>query len=368
MDLESPFDPDLFSPDYVAQVKGQRAALGKAIPKDLDFKVQPVPAQVFVDGTFRGISSLEMHDLVPGEHVVTAIAPGYRRVQRMVTPGTASAALETLEPTALNAQLEPLLQALRGKFLANDRNAAAQALAKFFRADQVAVLGVRSLGGESFRVTGLRIAAADGHEYANIEEAFPNDEWQFAPLAKNLLGRMLSADLPRGKGGQAIQARVNPFRWQKRHTSYVLFGVAAAALGSGITFGVNARQQSSAYADLDAPQTNPVYDRIETVGKRSAILSDVSFGIALAAAATGTVLLIRDLMKKDFAAGPEIGARTSVSQAALSPVVDVSDAEGPVADEGRAHGDRAAPPDEAETEAGTEDSGRSTDDSWSDGW
>lgn len=368
MDLETPFDPDLFSPDYVAQVRAMRTSLEKASPKGIDLKVQPVAARVYVDGQFRGISSLELHDLVPGDHVITLMAPGYRRLQRAISPQAASSLVEVLEPAPLHARYQPLLEALRGKFLDKARTSAAQDIAKFFGAAQIAVIGVRSQGEDGWRVTGIRMDAGDGHEYAYLDEVFSSDERQLAALSNGFFGKMFSADLPRDRGGRAVQAQSNPFKWKMRHTSYVLFGVAAAAIGSGITFGVNAHNQANTYADLDAPQTNPVYDRIEAVGRRSAILSDVSFGVALAAAATGTVLLIRDLVKKDSFGGriDDVARPPPVRETPVEASESASEAEissGRISFDSAQDGDR---PDATQTPRDRDDG--SSDDGWSDGW
>lgn len=231
-------------------------------------------------------------------------------------------------------------------------------IAKFFGAEQIAVIGVRGQGGDSFRVTGIRMDARDGHEYAYLDELFPNDEGRFAALSKDFFGKMFSVDLPRDRGGKAVQARRNPFKWKMRHTSYVLFGVAAAAIGGGITFGVDARNQANTYADLDAPQTNPVYDRIETVGRRSAILSDVSFGVALAAAATGTVLLIRDLVKKDsFGGRIDDGVRISSPEELSPPEAPTTKPEAEISS-GKVSFDDGAQEERQDGE----------DDGWGDGW
>lgn len=383
MDLETRFDPDLFSPDYVAQVRKSREALAKAPPKGAALKVQPVAARVYVDGKFRGISPLEMTDLVPGDHILTLIAPGYRRAQRTISPGTASAFDEVLEPTARQAEYQPLLDTLRARFFDKSRSDAAQALASFLKADQLAVIGVRGQSGDNLRVTAIRVDARDGHEYAFIDELVPTDVTGFAASSQDLLGKMFAVDLPRDKGGRAVQARTNPFKWKMRHTSYVLFGVAAAALGGGIGFGVNASSQASAYADLDAPQNNPVYDRIETVGMRSAILADVSFGVALAAAATGTVLLIRDLVKKDSFGGqieetvriaaPVAVEETSAETPPPAPASTSPEAPRPAAnaqtDEEVISSGRVSFSDSSEEpKAADKKSTESVDDGWGDGW
>lgn len=384
MDLETQFDPDLFSPDYVAQVRKSREALAKEPPKGAALKVRPVSARVYIDGKFRGISPLELTDLVPGDHILTLIAPGYRRVQRTISPGTASAFDEVLEPTARQAEFQPLLDALRARFLDKARSDAAQTLASFLKADQLAVIGVRGQSGDNLRVTAIRVDARDGHEYAFIDELVPNDVTGFAASSQDLLGKMFAVDLPRDKGGRAVQARTNPFKWKMRHTSYVLFGVAAAALGGGIGFGVNASSQASAYADLDAPQNNPVYDRIETVGMRSAILADVSFGVALAAAATGTVLLIRDLVKKDSFGGQieetvRVAAPVAVEEAPVAapppaaPIeqrrvesrqAEASGTDAEVVSSGRVSFSDSDDADKADDKKSTE----SVDDGWGDGW
>ena len=95
------------------------------------------------------------------------------------------------------------------------------------------MIGVRGQSGDNLRVTAIRVDARDGHEYAFIDELVPNDVTGFAASSQDLLGKMFAVDLPRDKGGRAVQARTNPFKWKMRHTSYVLFGVAAAALGGG---------------------------------------------------------------------------------------------------------------------------------------
>jgi len=245
------------------------------------------------------------------------------------------------------------------------------------------VIGVRGQSGDNLRVTAIRVDARDGHEYAFIDELVPTDVTGFAASSQDLLGKMFAVDLPRDKGGRAVQARTNPFKWKMRHTSYVLFGVAAAALGGGIGFGVNASSQASAYADLDAPQNNPVYDRIETVGMRSAILADVSFGVALAAAATGTVLLIRDLVKKDSFGGqieetvriaaPVAVEETSAETPPPAPASTSPEAPRPVAnaqtDEEVISSGRVSFSDSSEEpKAADKKSTESVDDGWGDGW
>ena len=330
LDPDARFDPDLFSPDYIAQVRKMREELDKEKPQALDLATAPDPALVYLDGRFRGVTPLEMHDLTPGDHMMTLIAPGYLRTQRMVTPAAAGTVTEKMVPTSKGTQYAPLMTSLRGRFMTEERNAAALDMAKFMGVDQLAVVAVRTLGGGEFSATMYRVDASDGHELSNAESVFAEDARTLDDGADSFLAPLFAVDQPRGSNGQAVKAVVNPFKWRKRHTGFLLYGVAAAALGSGIAFGLDARSQAQTFKDLTAPQNSAVYDRVESVGKRSAILADVSYGVALAAAVTATVLIINDYLKdRAMASGaaPVMASPSSKKREAASPAADFDDAD-----------------------------------------
>lgn len=373
LDPEARFDPNLFSPDYIAQVRKMREELDKEKPQALDLVAAPEPALVYIDGRFRGVTPIEMHDLAPGDHMMTLIAPGYARTQRMVTPAAAGTVTEKMTPTSKGTQYAPLMTTLRGKFMTEERNDAALGMAKFLGIDQLAVVAVRTLGGNEFSATLYRVDAKDGHELANAESVFTEDARTLDEGADSFLAPLFAVDQPRGSDGKAVRAVVNPFKWRKRHTGFVLYGVAAAALGTGIGFGLDAKSQAQTFKDLTAPQNSPVYDRVEKVGKRSAILADVSYGVALAAAVTATVLVIHDyLSDRAMAAGvaPVPSGSSKKESASSSTASDFDDADDSEDEGGSGSSRSSGSSDEGggdhgdEEVHGREDQGSSWDSDW----
>ena len=176
-------------------------------------------------------------------------------------------------------------------------------MAKFLGADQLAIVAVRNVALHNYSVTIVRLDASDGHEFTNKEVVLDDKKQTLDSGALKTFAPLFAVDLPRGSSGEAVKAKVNPFQWRERHTAFVLYGLTAAALGSGIAFGVDAKNQVNTYNDLTVPQNSPIYDRVETVGNRSALIADISFGVAVAAAVTGTILLVHDILKSS---GPSV--------------------------------------------------------------
>ena len=64
------FDPNIFPPDFIAQLKQKREELGTKSNLGLEVVAKPAPARVFLDGGFRGVTPLELAGLAPGEHLL----------------------------------------------------------------------------------------------------------------------------------------------------------------------------------------------------------------------------------------------------------------------------------------------------------
>jgi hypothetical protein len=292
IDPSTPFDPNLFTPDFVAQTKSRRAELKNEATMGLDLETSPVAARVFVDGRFRGISSVELRNLTPGEHVLTLVAPGYQLLQKQVRPGVGGTRVETLKPASGLALYRELVQKLSADFRGEGRNLAAREFAQQVGADQLLVVGVQAKDSDQLLALGVRVDARDGHELAYLEEPLPNDEQRFGKPAEEFLHKLLANDRPRGEDGEPIATTGGGFEWRARHTGYLLLGVAALAIGSGVYFGRSAGDFESQYLASQKPQVDPSYDQLASDGRRAALFADLSYLTAIVAGGTGLFLAI----------------------------------------------------------------------------
>ncbi|MGI5861832.1 MAG: PEGA domain-containing protein [Myxococcales bacterium] len=328
LDLHTPFDPNLFAPDFVAEVKRRRADLTAQRGVGLDIEVRPVPGRVYIDGRYRGISSVELRNLTAGDHVLTVVAPGYKVLQKIVRPGAGGTRVETLRAASGLERFSEKVRRIKNDFRGKGRNKVARELAVDLGVDQVLVIGVKAKDKDQLAALAVRVDASDGHEHAYVEEPLPNDEQRFEPVADTFLRKALSTDRPRGEDGKAIATTGGGFQWRARHTGYVLLGLGAIALGSGIYFGLDANKLNDRYNALQEPQTSPTYKSLETNGRRSALIADVSYLAALIAGGTGLYLAItgRGIAEDDLSnVSIEERKRVSRSPRADDEVVPASD-------------------------------------------
>lgn len=281
------FDPNVFAPDFIAQVKQRREELAKK--SDLGFKVdsKPAAARVFVDGSYRGVTPLELSGLSPGEHFLTLLAPGFQPTQKRFRAGPAANEVAQLEPLPKFSFFQPRLEALKKEKSATGRAGVAKATAKDLAVDQVLVLGVKAVPGKELKVTATRVDAA-GHELASQESSVPDDAKADEAL-EGLFSRVLTTDQ---KAAVASEDSQGGFRWRLRYTGFVLLGLGVGAAGGGAGLGVSAMNAASDYKSLkDAPQVNAVWDQRESDGRNLALAADLTYLASAVLVAAGATLV-----------------------------------------------------------------------------
>jgi hypothetical protein len=286
VDPKTPFDPNLFAPDFLAQVRREREALLQKSTLALDVQSRPVPARVYLDGTFRGVAPVELRQLAPGDHLLTAIAPGYLRVQRRVRPGAGVSESLALEPAPKLKSLSGAIARIRADLRGEGRNRAARDLARELGAAQVLVVTVGSREKE-LKALAVRVDGEQGRELSYLEEPLPDDEARFQTAAEGLLERVISKDLSRGRtttGGG--------FEWTSRHTGYALLGLGLGAAVAGTLFGLAARADANHYKSRTEAQTDSSYSMLERSGRRNALVADISFLGAIILGGTGAYLAV----------------------------------------------------------------------------
>lgn len=284
VDAKTPFDPNLFAPDFLSQVRRQREESARRSNQPLDIQSRPVPARIYLDGAFRGVTPLELRNLSPGDHLLTAIAPGYQRLQRRVHPGVGVADDIVLPPASRLGVLNRAAARVRADLRGEGRNRAARELGRELGAAQVLLMGVSSRKKE-LKVLAARIDVEDGHELAYADEPLPDEEARFQAAAEGLLERVLSKDLPRSKATTG-----GGFEWTTRYTGFTLLGLGVGAAVVGTLFGLAARTDANHYKERNEPQNSSLYTALENSGRRNALGADLSFLGALILGGTGAFL------------------------------------------------------------------------------
>jgi hypothetical protein len=284
------FDPNLFAPDFIAQIKSKRADL--AMKGELAFSVdtKPVSALVYIDGNLRGAAPLEVKDLTPGEHFLTLVAPGHQLVQKRFRGGPGVAENVTLETTLKHGPFQPKVDALKAALSTAARGEKLKALAVELGVDQVLALAV-TVQGKEMKVVATR-GGADGKERSYLSDTLPvQGEAKPGEAANLFLARVLGTDLkpPKGVPGAASESS----GWTMRHTGILLIGLGAGVGGGGAGLGWQAQTAADNFKALrDAPQVNPIWRQREQDGRNWALAADLSYAGAAVLAVVGTVLAI----------------------------------------------------------------------------
>jgi hypothetical protein len=281
VDPRAQFSPNFFPPDQMAFVEKERKAVLAAPRSSLTVRTEPVPAQVFVDGVFRGVSPVEVTDLPPADHYVTVRAPGYALAQRRARSGDTEL---TLAPVAAQQPLRVLTETVARKPRGAERDRALRELGALAGTSQVLALLVGGgAGAAPLEVTALRLDVADGHNLAYALGTVPRGDAMDAG-SRELLARLVSADAPR-QGGRPVThfAQVSATR---RTVGYVMVATGVALLAGGIYFGMEAAAKEDDFRR--AVQTSPRAQDIKDTGRTYALVADIGIVAGLVSAGLGS--------------------------------------------------------------------------------
>lgn len=277
VDPQAQFPANYFPPEFLSYAEKSRRAYGGGGNIKLLVTTQPAGAQVYVDGRFRGISPFTATGLSSAEHYVTVIAGGYSLAQQRALLGPVEFTLKKAEDAV------GYLRAVEGMGRARDGQMRDEGAAKLGRAlgvEEVLLVESRKTGNV-VDVTAVRVDSADGRKWGEdkrelaLKDSFPQD-------ADDLFTKLLGKDEPSGAGTSRSEG------WNRKKTGYVLMGVGAALVATGVYFGITALGKQESYRRLQ--QTGSQENAIADQGKAAALASDL-FNIAgLLTAGTGAYL------------------------------------------------------------------------------
>jgi hypothetical protein len=301
-------DPRIFNPamrkkfdDVAAQV--QRRPTGK-----MTINSTPSYAEVYVDGTFRGITPLTVENLVQGQHLVHIYKPGYE-------PGGSLTGVQARADVPFNVSLKPL-NAFE-TFEKNAESAASSALqtprkidngmqelAKLTKAQNLLISNVR-INGDRVQVDASLYDMVKNKRIGTESTAFSYSlkPDAYAPEILDLYNKILAGDIREEESqkgevppGQIVRIQVDKecFLCKGYNAAAVsILSAGVGAAGAGTAFWLLAR---AAHADFkQSAQTNS--DDIKTKGRREALIGDGLMLLGAACVITGSAMLIAPLFK-----------------------------------------------------------------------
>ncbi|MCP3144033.1 PEGA domain-containing protein [Pyxidicoccus xibeiensis] len=281
VDPRAQFSPNFFPPDEMAFVEKERKAVLAGATGTLNIRTEPVPAHVFVDGEFRGVSPVALTDVTPADHYVTVVAPGYALAQRRAREGDT---VLTLTPVASQKALQTLTEAVASKPGGVERDRALRELGTLAGVSQVLALLVRGgAGAVPLEVTALRLEVADGHNQAYALGTVPRGDGM-ATGSQALLTGLVAADAPR-QGGKPVTHFASGGSATRRTVGYVLLATGVALAAGGIYFGMEASAKEDEFKR--AVQNSPRAQDIKDTGKTYALVADVGIIAGLVSAGLG---------------------------------------------------------------------------------
>jgi hypothetical protein len=287
MDPRAQFSPNFFPPDEMAFVEKERKSALAAAKTSLSVRTEPVPAQVYVNGEFRGVSPVSLTDLTPADHYVTVVAPGYALAQRRAREGET---VLTLKPVAAQKALQTATEKAARKPEGPDRDMALRELGTLAGVSQVLALLVRGgAGAGPLDVTALRLDVADGHNQAWALATVPRGEGMAAGSDALLTG-LVSEDAPR-QGGKPV-THFSGGSATRRTVGYVLMATGVAMVAGGVYFGMEASAKEDDFRR--APQNSARAKDLKDTGKTYALVADVGVIAGLAAAGLGGYFAFAD--------------------------------------------------------------------------
>ncbi|MHA7633224.1 PEGA domain-containing protein [Corallococcus sp. M7] len=283
VDPRATFNPNFFPPEQVAFVEKERKAQLDGAQATLHVTTQPA-AQVFVDGTYRGVSPLALTGLTRADHYVTLLAPGYTVTEGRAREGEASFSLTKLP---VQQRYAALVERIAKNPDDEERDQALQELGVLAGVPQVLALLVRGGPGNApLTVTGLRMDVADGHNVAYALGQVPRGD-AMATGSEALLTGLVAQDAAR-VDGKPVKHFASGGGVSRKTAGYVLLATGVALLAGGIYFGLESSSKADAFKT--APQGSTRAEDLKSTGKTYALVADIGVLAGLVSAGAGSYL------------------------------------------------------------------------------
>ncbi len=268
------FAPGRWPPAIQGWIDRKQAAIRETAPAGLEVASPTAAAEVFVDGTFRGVTPLEVKELTPGRHVLTLRAPGYATKQLEVSAGPGSAVSPVLEVAPGGRELLSRLENLKAGFGRGAPEAAGQGLMAWAGTPELVAVSLEVKDQEVWaRATRLTARGVAGERQKSLGSTS-------APALEEVAG-LVTATVEQADPGPLPRIETSEAGSGRKTWGVVAVGVGVAAGAGAVAAGLTA--QAKAKEAKLTPQVDETAYRGAVASARSAAL--VTDGLCVVAAA-----------------------------------------------------------------------------------
>jgi len=290
-------DASRASPDIAPLVAQARAEVRSAGRATLEVSSEPVPAEIFVDGIYRGIGAVSVPDLAPGLHYLTLRALGYELAQQGVRVGLGKPVVVSLKPAAGERGLLELIRSVKASSQPGADGSGGE-LAKWAGAQEALVVALRRRGEGTWAQAILY--AADGRRLAAAEGALKQPE-AIEELAREVLfgdsGALVKTNVAALTSARAESPPSSEVDAESRHRArrtlaVALGGGGIAAVGAGVVFGVLGKKEYQKAKELQGGPDAAKLEAARTTAIRERALANIGYGVGAVAVGVGLYFAI----------------------------------------------------------------------------
>lgn len=280
------FAPGRWPPAVQGWLDRKQTAIRALTPAGVEVASPAAPAEVFVDGTYRGVTPLEVKELLPGRHVLTLSAPGYATKNFEVSAGPGQAASPSLEVAPLGRELLSRLENLKAGCSRGSPEAAGRGLLAWAGAPELVVVALEAKDGgvwaTATRVTAQGRAAQKRKSLGSAG----------APALEEVGGLALALlEQPESSPGLELESKPVASGGGRRTAGLVVGGVGLAAGVGGIILGVHA-QAKAKEARLTPQVDEAAYGEAVAAARTAGAVADVLYITAAVGLGVGLVLVL----------------------------------------------------------------------------
>lgn len=276
MDPKADFPKEWTPPDLTAEAQRIRDAVPYEVPVSLDIASDP-PANVYIDGVYRGIAPMSVRSLNPGEHYLSMFTPGYEVVQRIVKAEPGATITETLKPTGKGNAFISFVKQIKQQFHKDDEITRAKFLGVASGSQQVIIANVSRASGQ-VALDMHRILVSTGSVLKEVRNVkFPTTEKEMKEVVTS---RVLDLLKDNGNCAQEICKFMGDGPVPTTPVIKTVLGVTAAVtLATGIGVGLAAASKDSDYRKM--AQNDPALSSTGSSVRTQAIVADTLMGVGL---------------------------------------------------------------------------------------
>lgn len=283
-------DPRVYNTSMMNVFKDVKGKSRKGTTGSLSVTSNPTYAELYIDGDFLGLTPDKINHINTGPHLVRLVRDGFKSLVQVVeVKGGKADVPYTLNMIALpeHAGLESKLNEAASE-IAESSSGSIGALASRAGAQFVVFVSTQVSGDQVKMQVGL--FAAGGKRIGGVDKTFSSATDGFREEARSAWLALAPQALATNATVVSQETVEGSFP-TKAVVSWSLIGLGAAAVGTGVVFGVIALSDSNNFKRNFA-QTDPNVPQAQSLIRSRSLVADVMFGVGGAMVVAGVLCLV----------------------------------------------------------------------------